>query len=57
MYLIRTFNLNPKTHKIIKDEMTRLQRGGAKADVDPLTKKVVEDLTGYTYAEIWDANK
>ncbi|HEY0211145.1 MFS transporter [Acerihabitans sp.] len=57
MYLIRTFNLNPHTHKVIKDEMNRLQNGGAKADVNPATQKVVEDLTGYRYAEIWDANK
>ncbi|MEN3261343.1 MFS transporter [Sodalis endosymbiont of Spalangia cameroni] len=57
LYLARTFNLNPHTHKIIKDEMTRLQQGGAKADVDPVTRDVVEDLTGYPYAEIWDAKK
>ncbi|WP_041866648.1 hypothetical protein [Sodalis glossinidius] len=57
LYLARTFNLNPHTYKIIKDEMTRLQQGGSKADVDPITRAVVEDLTGYPYAEIWDANK
>ena len=57
MYLIRTFNLNPHTHKVIKDEMDRLQHGGSKADVTPETRSIVEDLTGYSYAEIWDARK
>lgn len=55
MYLIRTFNLNPDTHKIIKDEINRLQAGGSKAEVDPKTRAVVEDLTGYKYENIWDA--
>lgn len=56
IYLIRTFNLNPQTHKIIKDEMDRLQAGGSKNDVDPETKHVVEDLTGYKYEKIWNAS-
>ena len=57
LYLIRSFNLNPQTHKVIRDEIVRLQQGGDKRDVDPHTRHVVEDLTGYSYAEIWDANK
>lgn len=57
LYLVRTFNLNPETHKIIKDEMDRLKNGGEKKNVDSKTRTVVEDLTGYSYAEIWDANK
>lgn len=55
MYLIRTFNLNPETHKIIKDEINRLQSGGKKSEVDSNTKAVVEDLTGYAYDKVWDA--
>jgi oligogalacturonide transporter len=54
MYLIRTFNLNQDTHQIIKDEINRLQAGGSKDDVDPKTKSIVEDLTGYKYKDIWN---
>lgn len=57
LYLARTFNLTPETHKTIHNEMTRLQEGGAKEDVDSKTKEIVENLTGYSYAEIWDVNK
>ncbi|HDG9772264.1 TPA: MFS transporter [Raoultella planticola] len=57
LYLIRTFNLNPQTHKVVKAEMDRLQQGGAKGDVDPKTRAIVEDLTGYAYDEIWDVKK
>ncbi|WP_251548605.1 MFS transporter [Neobacillus muris] len=54
MYLIRTFNLNQDTHQIIKAEINRLQAGGSKEDVDPKTKAIVEDLTGYNYKDIWN---
>ena len=37
--------------------MDRLQQGGAKEDVDPKTRAIVEDLTGYAYDEIWDVKK
>lgn len=57
MYLIRTFNLNQKTHGIIKAEIDRLQAGGSKMDVDPETRKVAEDLTGYKYDQLWDPDK
>jgi oligogalacturonide transporter len=52
--MILRFNLNQKTHKIIKDEIDRLKAGGSKDDVSQETKKVVEDLTGYKYADIWN---
>jgi oligogalacturonide transporter len=62
MYLIRTFNLDQRTHGIIKAEIDRLQAAGAdvasaKAAVDPETKAVAEDLTGYKYEELWDSTK
>lgn len=57
LYLIRSFNLNPATHKMVKAEMDRLQQGGAKQDVDPKTREIVEDLTGYSYDDIWDVKK
>lgn len=57
MWMARTFNLNQKTHGIIKAEIERLQAGGKKEDVDEETKKVAEDLTGYPYSELWDPAK
>lgn len=57
MWLIRTFNLNQKTHGIIKAEIDRLQAGGSKDDVDEETRRVAEDLTGYKYEELWDPEK
>jgi len=53
-YLVKGFNLNQNTHKIVKAEIDRLSTGGAKEDVDPETKKVAEDLTGYSWDQIWN---
>ena len=48
-----TFRLNKRTHKIFVDEVERLKANGAKKDVDLETRKVVEDLTGYSYEKLW----
>ncbi|MCT4717165.1 MFS transporter [Enterobacteriaceae bacterium H18W14] len=48
-----TFRLNKRTHKIFVDEVERLKAQGAKKDVDPQTREVVEDLTGYSYDKLW----
>ncbi|GAL59577.1 glucuronide transporter [Pseudescherichia vulneris NBRC 102420] len=48
-----TFHLNKRTHKIFVDEVDRLKAHGAKADVTPETRKIVEDLTGYSYEALW----
>lgn len=48
-----TFHLNKKTHKIFVDEVERLRANGSKRDVDPQTRHVVEDLTGYCYDDLW----
>ena len=48
-----TFRLNKRTHKIFVDEVERLKAHGAKSDVQPETRHVVEDLTGYRYEELW----
>lgn len=47
------FKLNRQTHDILKAELERLRDGGSKADVKPETKKVVEELTGEPYSDIW----
>ncbi|HBU8851379.1 MFS transporter [Citrobacter sp. Cs237] len=48
-----TFHLNKRTHKIFVDEVDRLKADGAKQDVDPETRRIVEDLTGYSYDTLW----
>lgn len=48
-----TFKLNRNTHGILVEEIDRLKAGGSKADVKPETRKVVENLTGYDYNEVW----
>jgi len=49
----QTFHLNKKTHEVVKNELLRLRAGGDKNDVDPETRKIVEDLTGYKWKNIW----
>lgn len=53
-----TFHLNKRTHKIFVDEIDRLKAKGSKQDVTPETRRIVEDLTGYSYDQLWnDAEK
>ncbi|WP_295234440.1 MFS transporter [Veillonella sp.] len=47
------FKLNRETHAILKDEINRLEAGGAKEAVTPEAKQVVEDLTGHPYQAAW----
>ena len=54
--LALTFKLNKETHGILVDEIDRLKNNGSKQDVDPKTRKVVEDLTGYNYDKVWGGN-
>ena len=49
--------LNDETHAVLQAEIKRLRDGGSKADVDPETKKVVEQLTGYKYEHCWGNNR
>lgn len=48
-----TFHLNKRTHKIFVDEVERLKADGSKQDVAPETRRIVEDLTGYSYDVLW----
>ena len=49
--------LNDQNHHILTDEIERLRAGGSKADVDPETKKFIEELTGYKYEHCWGNNR
>jgi oligogalacturonide transporter len=51
-----TFKLNKENHGILVDEINRLKNNGRKQDVDPKTKAVVENLTGYKYEKLWGGN-
>lgn len=46
-------HLNKRTHKIFVDEVDRLKAHGLKQDVEPETRRIVEDLTGYSYDALW----
>ncbi|MGN6421843.1 MAG: MFS transporter [Asticcacaulis sp.] len=47
-----SFRLNAKTHDVLMTEIERL-RDGATEPATPESGKVVEDLTGWTYAQLW----
>lgn len=49
-----TFHLNKRTHKVFVDEVDRLKAHSSKQDVTPETRRVVEDLTGYAYENLWN---
>ena len=49
-----TFRLNKRTHKIFVDEVERLKAKGSKHDVTPEARHIVEDLTGYSYDDLWN---
>ena len=51
-----TFKLNKETHGILVDEIDRLKNNGSKLDVDPKTRAIVENLTGYDYDKVWVNN-
>lgn len=48
-----TFKVNQSTHDVLIKEINRLKDGGSKADVDPKTKRVVEELAGVPYETMW----
>lgn len=45
--------LNPKNHKILMEEISRLKSGGLKKDVESHVKIVCEEITGLNYSELW----
>lgn len=57
IYFSRKLKLTDKNRYILQNEIKRLRDGGSKADVDPETKKFVEDLTGYPYEKCWGNNR
>ena len=45
--------IDKRTDAVVLAEITRLRNGGAKADVTPETRSVVEHLTGLSYERCW----
>lgn len=49
--------LTDQNRHVLQAEIERLRAGGSKADVDPETKRFVEQLTGYPYEKCWGNNR
>jgi oligogalacturonide transporter len=50
------FRINNETHAILKNEIARVKNGGLKSEVDDLTRRTVEALTGWEYENLWGNN-
>lgn len=48
-----TMKLDKNTDGILLKEIDRLKAGGKKKDVEPETKRIVEELTGIKYEKCW----
>lgn len=46
------FRLNPETHKILREEIDRLNAGGSKEEVTPEVKTICQELSGKEYEKI-----
>lgn len=57
LIMARTFKLDKRAHEVLRNEIHRLENGGAKADVTSETRLVVEDLTGHAYQDCWPEKK
>ncbi|MCO7124723.1 MFS transporter [Sporolactobacillus shoreicorticis] len=51
------FHVSKENHEILEGEVARLKNGGLMADVDPKTRAVVENLTGFHYHQLWGNNR
>jgi len=52
-YMTFKFKLTRETHKMLIQEVARLKLGGNLKDCTPDCRKVIKDLTGYEYHEVW----
>lgn len=51
-----SFKITDKSHAVLKKEVNRLKNGGSTKTVDSETRKVVEELTGWSYEKLWGNN-
>lgn len=54
LYEAQSFHLNKETHRIVTNELEKLRNGESKDEANEETIKVVEDLTGYKWNQIWN---
>lgn len=47
------FKVTPENHRILLDEIGRLKNGGSKKEVDGNTRRVLENITGRDYNNLW----
>jgi oligogalacturonide transporter len=47
------FRITPETHRLMMAEIERLREGGDRATVDPEAKRVCEQLTGFSYDQLY----
>ncbi|MFW5688399.1 MAG: MFS transporter [Spirochaetota bacterium] len=53
-FLVSTiYPVRPKILRAIQDEIARINQGGKKADVTPVTRELCERVTGYRYEELF----
>lgn len=50
------FKLTKESHKLLVDEVNRVQAGGSKDDVTPEAKGAIEELTGWRYEQCFGNN-
>ncbi|WP_435945522.1 MFS transporter [Dryocola sp. BD586] len=58
-YLVsRSFTLNIKTHAVLRQECDRMRlAGGPIAPVSKENQRILEDITGFAYQDLWGNNK
>ncbi|PJM75103.1 MFS transporter [Bifidobacterium simiarum] len=52
----RLLKISSANHKLVLAEVNRLRDGGDMKDVDPETRKVIEELSGFKYEQCWGHN-
>jgi oligogalacturonide transporter len=55
MLVSTRFRLNAATHDVLMAEIDRFKRG-ERAPASPQAQAIVEDLSGWRYAELWGNN-
>jgi oligogalacturonide transporter len=50
------FRLNPRTHAILQQEIERFRKDPAAPPTSAESARIVEDLSGWRYAQLWGKN-
>jgi predicted PurR-regulated permease PerM len=52
LWAARSFRLNAASHWVLVNEVERLRQGATEAE-SPASKRIVEELTGWRYEDLW----